>query len=357
MKFYLTKAAQRAAESGQPVEKKERVAKAPKAAAMPSIAREAKPSRPAKPAKLDKPVKADTAPRPGTPVLFDRPQAPQAAAVAAAPRVEKAPKAPRAEKAPRAAKVAKSASAPAEEKFGTVKVARVAREPKADRAPKVKAPPKPHSKVLAIGGEARVDLLPAEVRAERHAGVKVRRAWLGVVAVVVLAGIATGAATLYSQKATDALTAVQGQTSTLSTEAAKYTPVKTLQSKVDLATAARTVGGSTDIDWPTYLAKVEATLPAGMALSAVTIDSASPIASYAQATGPLQGQRVATLQFTATSSTLPSVPTWLTNLSTLPGFADAAPGTVTLSGTTYTSSVTLHINKKAFSHAYAKKAK
>lgn len=211
--------------------------------------------------------------------------------------------------------------------------------------------------VIAIGGLPRVDLLPPEVRLERHAAVNVRRAWTGVVGLAVLVGVASATAALYNQSANNTLLAAQNQTAVLSGQSAKYSSVKTIQGKVDMIDAARKVGGSTDIDWPSYLAKVQATLPTGMTLSTVSITSASPVVAYAQSTTPLQGQRIGTLTFAATSAELPAVPTWLTNLGSLPGFADASAGTVSLSSGVYTSNVVVHINEKALSNAYAKKGK
>lgn len=315
MKFYLTKAAQRAAESGQAPAQKEKVARAPKVVAdkAPKISRvtaEKAPSARRQRAAENVAAAATGATVVATTAVMD---APAPAAVEAQPA-------------------------------GTSQAA----------TPTVTPVRKEKRGVLVIGGQPRVDLLPLEVRAERKAGVQVRRAWLAVAAVVALVAVAGGAATLYAQNATASLTSAQGETATLSQEAARYSAVKTVQGQVDLIDAARLVGGSTDVDWPSYLAKVALTVPTGATLKDTTVDSASPVIAYAQASSPLQGQRIATLTLTATSSTLPSVPTWLDNLTKLPGYEDATAGTVTLADGVYTSTVTLHINKKAFSGFYTK---
>lgn len=217
--------------------------------------------------------------------------------------------------------------------------------------------PKPNRGIIAIGGLPRVDLLPPEVRAERRAAVHVRRAWTAVAGLAILVVVAGGTAALYAQGSEATLASAQNQTSFLASQTMKYSAVKTTQGQVDLIDAARKVGGSTDINWPAYLAKVQATLPSGMTLATVTIDSASPVASYAQATTPLEGQRVATLTFSATSTSLPSVPTWLTKLATLPGYTDAQAGTIQLQTGVYTAGVVVHIDEKAFSDAYTKEGK
>ncbi|VXB84716.1 hypothetical protein [Frigoribacterium sp. 9N] len=206
---------------------------------------------------------------------------------------------------------------------------------------------------ITVGGAPRVDLLPPEVRAERRAAALTRRVWGGVVVVAVVVGIGSGAAFLERMNAEDDLMVAQGETQTLLMEQGAFADVRSTQAQVSLAAAAQTVGGSTDIDWPAYLEKVQATLPVGVTIVGVSLDQASPLVQYAQPTAPLQGSRVATLTFQATSPTLPSVPDWLNGLATLPGFADAQPGSVTLEEGTYKADVTMHITADAFSGRFA----
>jgi hypothetical protein len=94
-------------------------------------------------------------------------------------------------------------------------------------------------------------------------------------------------------------------------------------------------------------------------METVTVDSATPLAIYTQATASLQGPRVATVTFTATSSVLPDVPTWLESLAQLPGFADALPSTVDLDPQTqaYTVKITMHVNDEAYAKRFAAKGK
>jgi len=204
-----------------------------------------------------------------------------------------------------------------------------------------------------VGGLPRVDLLPPEVRAERRSGVAVRRAWMGVVAAAAVVGIAVGGATLRSMEAQDELLAAQSDTQQLLLEQGKYTEVRNTQSEIELLSAAQAVAGATEIAWPSYLAQIQATLPAGVTVSTINIDQASPIAEYAQAATPLQGARIGTVTFTAQSETLPSVPDWLDGLATLPGYTDATPGTVTLAEGVYEATVIMHIDQRAFSNRFA----
>ncbi|WP_209561716.1 hypothetical protein [Frigoribacterium sp. PvP032] len=206
-----------------------------------------------------------------------------------------------------------------------------------------------------VGGLPRVDLLPPEVRAERRSGVAVRRAWMGVVGVAAVAGIAVGGATLRSMEAQDELLVAQSDTQQLLLEQGKYTEVRDTKTDITLLTAAQAVAGATEIAWPSYLAQIQATLPAGVTISTITIDQASPIADYTQSETPLQGTRIGTVTFTAQSETLPSVPDWLDGLTTLPGYTDATPGTVALEEGVYAATVVMHIDQRAFSNRFAPK--
>ncbi|WBM81189.1 hypothetical protein KIV56_08275 [Cryobacterium breve] len=166
--------------------------------------------------------------------------------------------------------------------------------------------------------------------------------------------VGTGASTMLAVQAQGQLADEQARTSALVAEQAKYVEVRSVQAKVNLVHAAEQVGVSTEIDWKKYLDSVQATLPSTVAIYTVTIDSASPVAIYAQPTAPLQGARVATVMFSAKSTVLPDVPTWLSSLATLPGFADALPGSVTLDAATkvYTVDITMHVNDSAYAKRF-----
>jgi Tfp pilus assembly protein PilN len=132
-------------------------------------------------------------------------------------------------------------------------------------------------------------------------------------------------------------------------EQAEYSEVKAVLSTIDTITAGQRVGSSTEIDWKSYLVQLQQTLPSGVVLQSVDIQSGTPMAAFAQSDGPLQGERVASLNFTATSPGLPSIPDWLRSLETLPGFVDATPGSVKQDGAGYRADVLMHINTAAFS--------
>lgn len=207
---------------------------------------------------------------------------------------------------------------------------------------------------LVIGGESRVDLLPQELKVKRKGKVVRRR--LGFL-VILVAVVVVGASALVRAQAVQAradLSIEQANAQSILLQQRKYGEVQKIQKQVDAIEAAQQVGTSTEINWKNYLISVQATLPPNVTLDSVNIDSATPFANYAQASAPLQGERIATLSFTAVSSTLPQVPQWLIALATLPGYADANPGSVnrTEAGT-YSVNITMHINQAAFTNRFA----
>ena len=209
------------------------------------------------------------------------------------------------------------------------------------------------SPVLIIGGESTVDLLPPEFRHRRKARVLRRRlgVFLGLFAIFLVSCVA-----LLGAQATQAerdLEIAQANTTYLLSQQKIYGEVRRVQEEVHTIQAAQEIGTATEIDWQRYLTLVQATLPKNVAIETIKIDSATPFAPYTQATAPLQGTRIATLSFTAISPTLPQVPAWLIALTSLPGYADASPGSVVRNESgTYAVSITMHINKVAFSHRF-----
>ena len=212
---------------------------------------------------------------------------------------------------------------------------------------------------LVIGGEPRVDLLPFEVRKDRKAKVTRRSRRARSPARPPRRDRGAGAATALSMQAQTRLSDEQARTADLLAQQSKYIAVRKVQDQVTLVQAAQQVGASTEIDWKKYLESVQATLPAGVTIDSVTVDSASPLAIYDQPTAPLQGARVATVSFTATSAMLPDVPTWLKALAKLPGYADALPSSANLDTVTntYKVNITMHINDAAFSKRFATEGK
>ncbi len=204
-----------------------------------------------------------------------------------------------------------------------------------------------------VGNEPRARLLPPEVRQRRKAKVIRRRLALFVILIATLTLGETELIRAQSLQAQRQLSIAQESTKSLAMQQDKYGEVQKIQSEVDTISAAQEVGSSTEIDWRAYLISVQATLPLDVSLETINVDSATPFSPYTQASAPLQGSRIATLSFTAKSANLPKVPAWLVALTSLPGYADASPGSVTRNESGgYLVSITMHINEDAFTHRF-----
>lgn len=210
---------------------------------------------------------------------------------------------------------------------------------------------------IAVGGAPRVDLMPPEIRVKRSQLRTRRSLRLALFGVFLLVVVACGGTWAWNALAQTALVSAQSQQQSLVAQQAKYSKVTTIQNATTLIKAGQVVGDATEIDWQSYLTKLQATLPDGVVLSTVTIGTADPMTAYAQSTTPLEGDRIATLSFTATSPSLPSIPVWLDGLRSLPGFVDATPGQVSLTDGKYSADVTMHIGADAFANRFDPKKK
>jgi hypothetical protein len=206
-------------------------------------------------------------------------------------------------------------------------------------------------KSVPLGAAPRVSLMPPEL-GERNRQLGVQRGLrLLMFAVIVLVIAAIGGAWYLAFSANLAMQAEQSRTADLLLEQQQYADVQAAIRDVQLGEAALRVGGSTEIDWQDYLGRVQASLPEGVVLDSFTVDAATVTEQYPQSSIPLQGARIATLQFSAVSATLPEIPAWLVQLRQLPGFVDATPGSVSRGADgQYTASIEMHIDAEAYSN-------
>ena len=202
---------------------------------------------------------------------------------------------------------------------------------------------------LVVGGQPRANLLPPEIILKRKQ-LKTRRALRAGVLLVALATAAGCAATFGVASVAQVQAGLAQQTAReLVLEQSQYQEVRDVQDTINTIVAGQQVGGSTEVAWRQYLLLLEGTLPSGVSLNTVKIETGTPMAAFQQSDAPLQGARVAALALSVTSKTLPSVPDWLRSMAELPGFVDAIPGSVKGSEGSYTVEVLLHINSEAFS--------
>ena len=244
------------------------------------------------------------------------------------------------------------------------------------------------SEPLVFGAPPRVDLLPPEVRARIRGRSTRRLLTIVVVGVLLICVGSVVGAEFTAREAQATLAAEQQRTQNILAEQAKYSKVRTVKSEITLVQAAQRVGTATEIDWKKYIIDLGKTLPTGVSVSTVTVDSGSVTQAYEQPTVPLQGPRVATVTLAATSSTLAAVPEWLDALPQLPGYVDAMPGATTLANGTavstggdsagtgsgqdasagasgtgssaqsgpYSLTVVMHVDQNAYTHRFAQPA-
>lgn len=202
--------------------------------------------------------------------------------------------------------------------------------------------------LLVVGGQPRANLLPPEIILKRKQ-LKTRRS-LRAAVVLVAIGTAAGCVGAFgvSSVAQVALMATQQQQA-LVLEQAKYSEVSQVKQTISTIEAGQQVGSSTEVDWRAYILQLQKTLPAGVKMTSVKVETGTPMNLFPQSEAPLQGARVGAISFEASSKTLPDIPDWLRALATMPGFVDATPGSVRIEGSTYVVDVLMHYNTDAYS--------
>ncbi len=209
------------------------------------------------------------------------------------------------------------------------------------------------SPMRALGGEPRVSLLPNEVNDLHRMRATRRRLVLGTIGVLILVCAAVGGSMVLSTLAQAKLDSARTASQDLLLREAEFSELRQVKQGTALAEAAQQVGASTEIEWKSYLEDLQRTLPVGVTINSVTIESASPFTDFGQSSAPLQASRVATLSFTAVSPTIPEIPVWLNGLKKLVGFADAVPDSVLIQNDgTYIVNMTMHINADAYSNRF-----
>lgn len=209
---------------------------------------------------------------------------------------------------------------------------------------------------LVVGGRPRADLLPPEVAQSVKSKSLRRSLVLFVILALVVAGAGTAGSTFLALNSTVALELESARTATLLAEQAEYAEVRQVTAMLDKAEIARRVGTSTEIDWKTYTAEVQASLPPDTVITSLLAETSTPTTPYAATTVPLQGERIGQLTFVATSASLPDVQSWLTNLANVTGYVDASPTAVTLvDDGSYTVGIVMHFNKNALYERFALK--
>ena len=213
----------------------------------------------------------------------------------------------------------------------------------------------PKTPGLVLGGLPTVRLLPSAYEAGVRSSRVRRKLVTGLIAVVVVALVGVGVATVRLAFATSEFVSEQARSGLLKVEQQKYSAVTALESQLRGIGEAQPLAASGEIQWAPYLALVGNTLPPGTVITAISAslsDTADPVVTVV----PLQSAHVAVMGLTVDSPQA-SVSDWLDNMGSLPGFVDATPGNVMLVPETgrYTVDVNLLVNDAALAKRFEPK--
>jgi Tfp pilus assembly protein PilN len=201
---------------------------------------------------------------------------------------------------------------------------------------------------LAVGGVPRVNLLPVELRLQRHIRQVHRLLGSAVVAACLIAGLGTGLGFLAVAQSDGALRAAQRESSTLVAEQGSYGEVTAVRRRLTTSTVAAQKASRGVVRWSEYLRQMSSRLPSGLTIGAVAVESAP--ASGAADRSAFVGAHVATATVHVLTSRLSRVRVWLARLGTLRGYVDASPGSVsTAAAGQLDVVVTVHLSDKAYS--------
>lgn len=209
---------------------------------------------------------------------------------------------------------------------------------------------------LLVGGEPRVHLLPPQVLIDRKGRVVRRRLGFGVLGVLVVVAIGYGAASLSLVNSQGNLLTAQDATSSILQQQAKYGDVLKVKADASAIQSSQVLATSQEILWAPFYQSFEATLPAGGSITSLSVSLDNPFGTNpaTPVVGPLDGTHIATITGTL-SMQQSSISGWLNSLSSLKGFVDVTPNSVTSTqGGVYTVAITMHINKDALANRFAK---
>lgn len=202
---------------------------------------------------------------------------------------------------------------------------------------------------------ARVNLLPPEIEGAKRAS----RARAGIVGLaitaVLLVAAAIGVTVVLAAAAQARLLGAQDETIQILQQQNEFIEVRTLAQRVETVKAAQLTGALTEIEMQALIRAVDATLPAGVLVSAFALDSGSPIEDFPLPSSPLEQARVATLFMTATIPSLEAIQQWVASLKGLTGFADVFVSNVARDEDTgsYEVIITVNLNSELYRGRFA----
>lgn len=185
--------------------------------------------------------------------------------------------------------------------------------------------PRARADQLRLGGVPKVDLLPPELKAAREWRQARNRSLLIVLLALVLVLAGFGAATGWAQVHALARDIAQSRTDDLLAQQSEFVEVNQVRGDISAAEQALEDASASDIAWIPFLTELSATIPAQSRLTTLTIEMPSPGTPLTAPTDALQGERVATVRFTAMSARVPDVAAWSRAIEQMGGVVFVAP--------------------------------
>jgi Tfp pilus assembly protein PilN len=206
---------------------------------------------------------------------------------------------------------------------------------------------------LVVGGEPRAHLLPPEIEVQKRGRAQRKGLLVTLVAVLVIVVLGFGAAMFTLVTANASLATEQARASAFAAASGKYAKVIKIENSMVEVKNAQQLGSVGEIDWQSYIASIDDTLPDGMTITTLSAALDPVTIGSTVATTPLGASHIATLTITAVASSM-SVSDWLERLRTVKGVVDVNPGAVSLDQATskYDVDVVVLVNTKALSHRF-----
>lgn len=187
----------------------------------------------------------------------------------------------------------------------------------------------PHSPVVEVGGEPRINFLPPEIQERKDARRRRRALFMLVLAIAILCAIGYTYAAQYAVGRQAALEAEQKETLHLLAEQAKYTEARSLANRVDVTNDAISVTTSTEIFWTELIRKLTAVFPTGVQATQWTTTGLSAQDSVVPPSGLFPVDSVASVDVSVVVGSLDTVSKLLNNLREVPGVVSVGLSNVT----------------------------
>jgi len=170
---------------------------------------------------------------------------------------------------------------------------------------------------------SQINLLPQQYTDRYALGGLKRRLAFALVAVLALAGAVYASTLTQLSAAQGRAEKAEQETTRLLQAQQQYSEVPVVLGQLARARDARELGMSTEILWAPYLGAIGTVMPAGVTITQVVMDGATPQLAPAPPMHPMQGVSVSTVRFEARSTEMVDTAAWIDALNGVPGFQEA----------------------------------